>query len=68
MSFTFKILPAVVLANVLSPLAARAHDAAVAPQTLRPSSTTPGSVATDQTTEVDGASGVNSCSAPFGGE
>jgi hypothetical protein len=67
MSLTLKILP-VVLANVLSPLAAQAHSATVAPQTVRASPTRPGSAPIDHTIMVYGGVGPNSFPDSFGGE
>ena len=67
MLFSRKVLPALALAIALAPLAAQAHRADAAPQTVRVSAITPGSATIDQPTTVYGGVGANSFPDSFGG-
>ena len=67
MSRTLKILPALALAIALAPLAAQAHNANTAPQTVRVSPITPSSATIDHPTIIYGGVGVNSFRDSFGG-
>jgi hypothetical protein len=67
MSLTLKILPALALAVALSPLAAQAHSATAAPQTVHVSPITPSSATIDHPTLVYGGVNANSFPDSFGG-
>jgi hypothetical protein len=67
MSLALKNLPALVLAVALSPLAAQAHGADVARQTVRVSPITPSSATIDHPTVIYGGVGANSFLDSFGG-
>jgi hypothetical protein len=67
MPLTLKILPALILAVALSPLAAQAHGSDIARQTMRVSTITPSSATIDHPTVVYGGVGANSFPDSFGG-
>ncbi|HTJ90092.1 MAG TPA: hypothetical protein VL356_07955 [Acidocella sp.] len=67
MLFSRKVLPALILAMALAPLAAQAHAADAAAQTVRVSPIMPGSATIDHPTTVYSGVGVNSFPDSFGG-
>ena len=67
MSFSRKILPALALAIALAPLAAQAHSADAARQTVGVSTIMTGSATIDNPTTIYGGVGVNSFPDSFGG-
>jgi hypothetical protein len=67
MARILKILPALVLAVALAPLAAQARNTNAAPQTARVSPITPSSVTIDHPTTVYGGVRANSFRDSFGG-
>jgi hypothetical protein len=67
MLFSRKILLALALAVALVPLAAQAHGADAAAQTVRVSPIMPGSATIDQPTAIYGGGGANSFPDSFGG-